>query len=100
MRTEIPHSTLAQLSPDMRAKGHAIETIHADLSRPEETRRSINDAAALLGGIDLMQAAWGIADLHGVGLGPGRLDVQSGLFGRKVRGGRAHHVVSATLCRG
>ncbi|MDI4237019.1 SDR family oxidoreductase [Bradyrhizobium sp. Arg237L] len=63
---DINRDALAQLSADMRAIGHSIETVQADLSRPEEARRSVNDAAALLGGIDVMWAHAGIPGPAGV----------------------------------
>ena len=40
----------------MKSKGGSIETVQADLSRPDEVRRSINEAASKLGGIDMLWA--------------------------------------------
>lgn len=63
---DINADALAKLAADMRAKGHAIETIQADLSRPEEVRRSVNNAAAALGGVDVMWAHAGVPGPGGI----------------------------------
>ena len=63
---DVNAEALAKLSSDMKAAGHAIHTIQADLSKPEETRRSVNDASALLGGIDIMWAHAGTPGPAGV----------------------------------
>lgn len=57
---------LARLAADMKARGHEITTIVADLSRPEQMRSSINDAAAALGGIDILWAHAGIPGPGGI----------------------------------
>jgi len=63
---DVNADALAKLSADMKVRGQAIETIQADLSRPEEARRSVNDAAALLGGIDVLWAHAGTPGPAGV----------------------------------
>ncbi len=57
---------LAKLAADMKAKGHDIVTITADLSKPDQMRSSINDAAAALGGIDILWAHAGIPGPGGI----------------------------------
>ncbi len=57
---------LAVLAADMKAKGHDIVTIVADLSKPAQMRSSINDAAAALGGIDILWAHAGIPGPGGI----------------------------------
>ncbi len=57
---------LARLAADMKANGHEVVTITADLSRPEQMRSSINDAAAALGGIDILWAHAGIPGPGGI----------------------------------
>jgi len=61
---DISADALAGLKADMAAKGHDLETIQADLSRPDEMRSSINAAAERLGGID---ALWAHAGTPGPG---------------------------------
>ncbi|HYD71477.1 SDR family NAD(P)-dependent oxidoreductase [Azospirillum sp.] len=63
---DIDADALAGLAAEMAAKGHAIETIRADLSRPEEVRGSIADAAGRLGGIDVLWAHAGTPGPAGV----------------------------------
>lgn len=57
---------LAELAAEMNAAGHKIETITADLSKPEQARSSINDAAEALGGIDILWAHAGVPGPGGV----------------------------------
>lgn len=57
---------LAALAADMQAAGHQIHTITADLSDPAQMRSSINDAAAALGGVDVLWAHAGIPGPAGV----------------------------------
>lgn len=57
---------LARLSGEMKAKGHALETIQADLSSPERMRGTVHEAAAKLGGIDVMWAHAGIPGPGGI----------------------------------
>ncbi len=57
---------LAVLAADMKAKGHDIVTIVADLSKPDQMRSSINDAAAALGGVDILWAHAGIPGPGGI----------------------------------
>ena len=63
---DIDASALAQLAAEMKSKGGAIETVQADLSRPDEVRRSINEAATKLGGIDVLWAHAGTPGPGGV----------------------------------
>lgn len=69
---DINADALADLAASMKSKtGTSIETVQADLSKPEEVRCSINDAAAKLGGIDVL---WAHAGMPGPG-GIENLDV-------------------------
>lgn len=63
---DIDAGALAALATDMRAKGHEIVTVQADLSQPEQMRSSINDAAAGLGGVDILWAHAGIPGPGGI----------------------------------
>jgi NAD(P)-dependent dehydrogenase (short-subunit alcohol dehydrogenase family) len=63
---DVNAGALAELTAAMKSKGSAIETVQADLSRPEEARRSINDAASKLGGIDVLWAHAGTPGPGGV----------------------------------
>ncbi|NYZ14563.1 SDR family oxidoreductase [Azospirillum sp. RWY-5-1] len=81
---------LADLAAAMEAKGYALETIRADLSRPEEMRGSINEAAARLGGIDVL---WAHAGTPGPG-GVENLDLAA--YEHAI----ALNVTSATLAAG
>ena len=42
---DINAGALAELAAAMKSKGGTIETVQADLSRPDDVRRSINEAA-------------------------------------------------------
>jgi NAD(P)-dependent dehydrogenase (short-subunit alcohol dehydrogenase family) len=57
---------LAKLAADMKAKGYQIESVTADLSKPEQMRSSIHDAAKVLGGIDILWAHAGIPGPGGI----------------------------------
>ncbi len=57
---------LAKLAAEMKAKGHALETIQADLSSAERQRGSVHEAAEKLGGIDVMWAHAGIPGPGGI----------------------------------
>jgi NAD(P)-dependent dehydrogenase (short-subunit alcohol dehydrogenase family) len=57
---DINADALEDLAAVMEQKGHTLETVQADLSHSEEARRSINEAAAKLGGIDVLWAHAGI----------------------------------------
>lgn len=63
---DVNGDALAALAADMAAAGHEIATVKADLSQPEEARRSINEAAQQLGGIDVLWAHAGIPGPAGV----------------------------------
>ncbi|MEN5082032.1 SDR family NAD(P)-dependent oxidoreductase [Bosea sp. TWI1241] len=63
---DINAEALAALADDAKAKGHTIATIQADLSQPEQMRSSINDAAAALGGLDVLWAHAGIPGPAGI----------------------------------
>lgn len=63
---DINADALAGLAAEMEAKGHSIDTIQADLSRPEEVRGSIGEAAARLDGIDVLWAHAGTPGPAGV----------------------------------
>lgn len=81
---------LAKLSSNMEAGGHKIATITADLSKPEQARSSINDAAAALGGIDVLWAHAGIP-------GPGGIEnLDLAAYDQAI----ALNVTSATLAAG
>ena len=63
---DIDASALARLAAAMKDRGSTIETVQADLSRPDEVRRSINEAARKLGGIDVLWAHAGMPGPGGV----------------------------------
>ena len=63
---DINADALAHLADAMRGKGSPLATVQADLSRPDEVRRSINDAAAKLGGVDVLWAHAGVPGPGGV----------------------------------
>jgi NAD(P)-dependent dehydrogenase (short-subunit alcohol dehydrogenase family) len=63
---DVDASALAQLAAAMKGQGLSVETVQADLSRPEEIRRSINEAAGKLGGIDVLWAHAGTPGPGGV----------------------------------
>lgn len=63
---DINADALAALKADMLARGHEIVTIQADLSQPEQMRSSVNDAAAALGGLDILWAHAGIPGPGGI----------------------------------
>ncbi len=63
---DINADALAYLAAAMKEQGGSIETVRADLSRPEEMRASINEAARKLGGIDVLWAHAGTPGPGGV----------------------------------
>jgi len=63
---DVDADALARLADEMKEKGGAIETITADLSKPEDIRRSINEAVEKLGGIDILWAHAGTPGPAGV----------------------------------
>ena len=63
---DVNAEALAALKADARAKGHEIVTIQADLSQADQMRSSINDAAAALGGVDILWAHAGIPGPGGI----------------------------------
>lgn len=63
---DINADALDALRQEMADKGHDLPTVQADLSRPEEVKRALAEAAALLGGIDLLWAHAGTPGPAGV----------------------------------
>jgi NAD(P)-dependent dehydrogenase (short-subunit alcohol dehydrogenase family) len=63
---DVDASALARLAEAMKQHGAPIETVQADLSEPEQVRRSIDEAARKLGGIDVLWAHAGIPGPGGV----------------------------------
>lgn len=63
---DVNAEALAQLKADMTAKGFELTTIQADLSKTEEMKSSINDAATALGGVDILWAHAGTPGPAGV----------------------------------
>jgi len=63
---DVNAEALAQLKADMKAKGFDLITIQADLSKTEEMKSSIDDAAAALGGVDILWAHAGTPGPAGV----------------------------------
>ena len=63
---DIDAAALEALAADMKAKGHDLATIRADLSLPERMRGSVHEAAERLGGIDVMWAHAGIPGPAGI----------------------------------
>jgi NAD(P)-dependent dehydrogenase (short-subunit alcohol dehydrogenase family) len=87
---DVNRDALQKLAADMKAKGHDIAIVVADLSKPEEMRRSVNDAAEALGGIDIM---WAHAGTPGPG-GVENLDLAA------YETALALNITSATLAAG
>lgn len=87
---DVNREALQALAADMKANDHDIATVVADLSRPEEMRRSVNDAAKALGGIDIM---WAHAGTPGPG-GVENLDLAA------YETALALNITSATLAAG
>ncbi|WBU63641.1 SDR family NAD(P)-dependent oxidoreductase [Paracoccus aerodenitrificans] len=63
---DVNASGLAELANDMKSSGFELHTIRADLSKPDEMRSSINDAAAAIGGVDVLWAHAGIPGPAGI----------------------------------
>lgn len=63
---DVNTEALAQLKADMKAKGFDLITIQADLSKTDEMKSSIDDAAAALGGVDILWAHAGTPGPAGV----------------------------------
>lgn len=63
---DIDEANLASLKSDMAAKGHDLVTIAADLSTHDGARDSLNQAAAELGGIDILWAHAGVPGPAGI----------------------------------
>jgi NAD(P)-dependent dehydrogenase (short-subunit alcohol dehydrogenase family) len=63
---DVNEQALSRLASDMAEAGHRIETVRADLSRPEEARSSIHAAAEKLGGVDVLWAHAGIPGPGGI----------------------------------
>ncbi|CAM5217181.1 2,5-dichloro-2,5-cyclohexadiene-1,4-diol dehydrogenase [Bosea thiooxidans] len=63
---DVNAEALAQLAAEAKARGQSVETLQADLSRQEVMRSSVHEAAARLGGIDVMWAHAGIPGPAGI----------------------------------
>ena len=63
---DVNADALAQLKADMKAKGFDLITIQADLSKTDEMKSSIDDAASALGGVDILWAHAGTPGPAGV----------------------------------
>ncbi len=63
---DIDKDALAALKADLDASGERLHIVTADLSEAEGARASINEAAALLGGIDMLWAHAGIPGPGGI----------------------------------
>jgi NAD(P)-dependent dehydrogenase (short-subunit alcohol dehydrogenase family) len=87
---DINADALAYLAAAMKEQGGSIETVRADLSRPEEMRASINEAAQKLGGIDVLWA-------HAGTPGPGGIE---NLDLREYEKAMSLNVTSAVLAAG
>jgi NAD(P)-dependent dehydrogenase (short-subunit alcohol dehydrogenase family) len=87
---DVNGAALAELAAQMKAQGYEIATVRADLSRPDEARSSIHEAAAALGGVDIL---WAHAGTPGPG-GVENLDLAA--YDQAI----ALNVTSATLAAG
>ncbi|MGM4918010.1 SDR family oxidoreductase [Tardiphaga sp. 813_E8_N1_3] len=87
---DVNTDALAQLKSDMKKLGYELTTIQADLSKTEQMKSSINDAAAALGGIDILWAHAGTPGPAGVE----NLDLAAYEFAMSL------NVTSATLAAG
>jgi len=63
---DVNAEALTQLKADMKARGYELITIQADLSKTEQMKNSINDAATALGGVDILWAHAGTPGPAGV----------------------------------
>ena len=63
---DIDADALARLAAAMKEQGGSIDTVQADLSQPQDVRRSIDEAALKLGGIDVLWAHAGIPGPGGI----------------------------------
>lgn len=63
---DVDAEALARLATEAKARGQNVETLQADLSRQEVMRSSVHEAAARLGGIDVMWAHAGIPGPAGI----------------------------------
>lgn len=87
---DVNAEALTQLKADMKAKGYELITIQADLSKTEQMKSSINDAATALGGVDILWAHAGTPGPAGVE----NLDLKAYEFAMSL------NVTSATLGAG
>ncbi|MBE0594801.1 MAG: SDR family oxidoreductase [Gemmatimonadales bacterium] len=87
---DIDAEALTALEADLDPGGKRLHTIRADLSRVEDARQSIHEAASRLGGIDILWAHAGIP-------GPGGIE---GLDIAEYQQALALNVQSATLAAG
>jgi NAD(P)-dependent dehydrogenase (short-subunit alcohol dehydrogenase family) len=87
---DVDADRLAALAASMKQIGHSIATIQADLSKPEEARSSIHQAAEALGGVDILWAHAGIP-------GPGGVEnLDLGAYDQAI----SLNITSATLAAG
>lgn len=63
---DVNADALRQLSEEAKARGQSVETLQADLSQQDVMRSSVHEAAARLGGIDVMWAHAGIPGPAGI----------------------------------
>jgi NAD(P)-dependent dehydrogenase (short-subunit alcohol dehydrogenase family) len=87
---DVNAAALAKLAEEARGRGQSVETLQADLSRQEVMRSSVHEAAARLGGIDVMWAHAGIPGPAGIE------DLDLAAYGRAM----ALNVDSAALAAG
>ncbi|WP_332689939.1 SDR family NAD(P)-dependent oxidoreductase [Bosea sp. (in: a-proteobacteria)] len=87
---DVNADALRQLSDEAKARGQSVETLQADLSQQDVMRSSVHEAAARLGGIDVMWAHAGIPGPAGIE------DLDLAAYNRAM----ALNVDSATLAAG
>lgn len=63
---DVNEDGLKALVSEMHGKGFDLQTVQADLSKPNEMRSSIHAAASVLGGVDMLWAHAGIPGPAGV----------------------------------
>lgn len=90
LAVDVNAEALAKLAEEAKGRGQSVETLQADLSRQEVMRSSVHEAAARLGGIDVMWAHAGIPGPAGIE------DLDLAAYGRAM----ALNVDSAALAAG